>query len=183
VGKSVQLIETPRLVLRPFEEADLEAAFGWFGDADVMRFTPTGPDRSPQETGHRLARYRKHQAAHGFSKWAIVDRLSARLIGDSGLLVLPDLGWTDLGFRLSREYWGQGFATEAANAWARTAFENCGVTELGAFCHLRNVASLHVLAKIGFRELGRCQVMGMESIVFALVPDDLKGREARLTTG
>lgn len=54
------VIETPRLVMRPFEVADVEQAFLWFGDPQVMRYTPTGPDASIERTGERLARYREH---------------------------------------------------------------------------------------------------------------------------
>jgi RimJ/RimL family protein N-acetyltransferase len=48
-------IETSRLILRPFEQSDAQAAFQWFGDPVVMRFTLTGPDKSVEETITRLA--------------------------------------------------------------------------------------------------------------------------------
>jgi RimJ/RimL family protein N-acetyltransferase len=83
-------LETSRLILSPFESSDLEAAFGWFGDPIVMRFTPTGPDTSIDQTKARLANYQAHQATHGFSKWIILERPSRRAIGDSGLLKIED---------------------------------------------------------------------------------------------
>ena len=64
-------IDTSRLILRPFESDDVEAAFGWLGDPTVMRFTPTGPDTSIEQTKARLANYQEHQTVHGFSKWII----------------------------------------------------------------------------------------------------------------
>src|SRR6266702_2298371 len=88
-----------------------EAAFAWFGDPIVMRFTPTGPDASPQQTKARLGKYHEHQTAHGFSKWIILDRGSARPMGDAGLLVLKEYGWIDFGVRLAQSYWGKGLAT------------------------------------------------------------------------
>lgn len=166
------MIETARLTLRPFEDADVEEAFQWFGDPTVMRFTPSGPDRSLEQTMARLVSYRTHQARHGFSKWIIVDRSSSRAIGDSGLLVLDEYGWIDLGFRLSRPHWGKGVATEAASAWVRAAFETHHLIEVGAFTHPDNAASLRVLDKLGFRRVRQGTVMGMDSIVFALTPAD-----------
>jgi RimJ/RimL family protein N-acetyltransferase len=83
-------IETERLVLRPFEVADTEAAFGWYGDPIVIRFTPSGPDASIEQTEAGLANYREHQIAHGFSKWMILDRRSKLPIGDSGVLLLKE---------------------------------------------------------------------------------------------
>jgi len=164
-------IETERLILRPFEVADTEAAFCWFGDPVVMRFTPNGPDASIEQTKARLANYRDHQIAHGFSKWMILDRRSELPIGDSGLLVPGEQGWIDLGFRLAQQYWGKGLATEAGYAWVRVAFDELHIDRLGAFAHPKNAASIRVLEKLGFRA-ERCHtVMGMDSIVFSLNAD------------
>ncbi|PYT71648.1 MAG: hypothetical protein DMG39_12410 [Acidobacteria bacterium] len=96
-------------------------------------------------------------------------------IGDSGLLVLQDYGWVDLGFRFAQPYWGKGLATEVASAWVRTAFDELGVSRLGAFVHPENVASIHVLEKVGFRAERHEMVMGMDSIVFSLDVKTSKG--------
>jgi [ribosomal protein S5]-alanine N-acetyltransferase len=143
-------IETERLILRPFEVSDAGAAFAWFGDPVVMRFTPTGPDKSFEDTEARLALFMEHQKAHGFSKWLVLNRASGVAIGDSGLLVLRDYGWIDLGFRLAQPYWGKGFATEVASVWVRAAFDEFGLGRLGAFAHPENRASIRVLETLGF---------------------------------
>lgn|SRR5215469_3502716 len=168
------MIATRRLILRPFKSSDAQAAFEWFGDPVVMRFTPTGPDKSVEETITRLAGYQYHQKAHGFSKWLIRERDSGIAIGDSGLLVLPECGWVDLGFRFAQPYWGKGLATEVASAWVRAAFDEFRVGQLGAFVHLKNIASIRVLEKVGFHAERRDMVMGMDSIVFFL---DTAGRK------
>ena len=165
-------IETSRLILRPFEPTDAEAAFGWFGDPVVMRFTPTGPDASIGQTDARLDKYRKHQIAHAFSKWIIVDRNTGHLIGDSGLLVLQDYGWIDLGFRLAQPYWGKGLATEVASAWVHAAFKDLNIDRLAAFVHPQNAASIRVLVKLRFRLERRDTIMGMSSILFHLNAKD-----------
>ena len=161
-----ETLETRRLLLRPFQSSDAQVAFGWFGDPIVMRFTPTGPDKSIEETERRLAGYQKHQNTHGFSKWVVLDRDSRVAIGDSGLIVLQEYGWVDLGFRFARQHWNNGFATEVASAWVIAALE-FRVAELGAFVHPDNVASIRVLEKVGFRAKRLQTVMGMKSIVFS----------------
>ena len=161
-------IETQRLILRPFEAADARAAYGWFGDPVVMRFTPRGPDRNIEETTTRLANYQEHQIAHGFSKWITLDRRMKLPIGDSGLLVLKDYGWIDLGFRLVQPCWGKGLATEMASAWVRAAFGELRLDRVRAFVHPENLASIRVLAKLRFREERRDTIMGMNSILFLL---------------
>ena len=167
-GEMENRIATNRLILRPFELSDAEAAFRWLGDSLVMRFTPTGPDKSIDETRARLAGFIDHQKAHSFSKWLVVDRHSGVSIRDSGLLVLPDYGWVDLGFRFAQPYWGKGLATEVASAWVRAAFEKLRLNQLGAFVHPENAGSIRVLEKVGFRMDRHETVMGMDSIVFFL---------------
>jgi ribosomal-protein-alanine N-acetyltransferase len=174
-------IETSRLIVRPFESADAEAAFGWFGDPLVMRFTPTGPDASLQQTKARLASYQEHQIAHGFSKWIIMDRGSARPIGDSGLLVLKEYGWIDLGVRLAQPYWGRGLATETASAWVHAAFDEFQLDRLAAFVHPENLAAIRILEKLRFRIDRRDTIMGMNSIVFSLDAKNARAIEDRLT--
>ncbi len=78
------IIETRRLLLRPFELIDAEAAHEWFGDPLVMKYTPTGADGSVEKTRDRVRTYQAHQTAHGFSKWLIADRESGKPIGDAG---------------------------------------------------------------------------------------------------
>jgi [ribosomal protein S5]-alanine N-acetyltransferase len=133
-----------------------------------MQFTPAGPDKSIEETRARLVGYHNHQKVHGFSKWPILESHSGVAIGDSGLLVLQDYGWVDLGLRFAQPCWGKGLATEVVFAWVRTAFDELGVNRLGAFVHPENVASIHVLEKAGFRAERHEMVMGMDSIVFFL---------------
>ena len=176
-GKTLRVrsrIETGRLILRPFEEGDAEAAFTWFGDPEVMRFTTTGPDSSIEKMKARLAKYREHQVMHGFSKWIILDRATGSAIGDSGLIHLEEYGRIDLGYRFAKPYWGKGLATEAAAAWVRAAFDDFQIERLTAFVHPENVASIRVLEKVGFRSEGREKIMGMDAIVFSLVAKDAR---------
>ena len=170
-------LETSRLILRPFESGDVEAAFGWFGDPIVMRFTPSGPETSIEQTKARLANYQAHQTKHGFSKWIILERPSGRAIGDSGLLKLEDQGWIDLGFRLAQPYWGKGLATEAASAWVRAAFDEFHIDRLTALVHPENVTSIRVLEKLRFHADRRETIMGMNSILFSLDAKDVRGLE------
>lgn len=159
-------IETPRTVLQPFSEEDAEAAFGWLGDPTVMRFIPSGLDASVEDTRKRIAMYREHQAAHGFSRWVIRDLASGSLIGDCGLLLLAAAGGIDLGFRFAVPHWGKGLATEVAQAWVRAAVEDLHLSRLVAFAHPQNLASLRVLEKVGFRRTGVGRVMGMDAVTF-----------------
>ena len=158
--------QTERLELRPFRADDVEAAHTWFGDADVMRFMPSGPDRSVQATAERLAAYIEHQQRHGFSKWIAIDRASGQPVGDAGLMYLHGTDDVELGYRLKRTEWGRGLATELALAWMRHAFDELRLARLVAFTHPENAASLRVLAQCDFVFDGRKPVLGMDALVF-----------------
>ena len=77
--------------------------------------------------------------------------------------------------RFAQPYWGKGLATEVASAWVRTAFDESGVSRLGAFVHPENAASIRVLEKVGFRAERHEMVMGVDSIVFSLDAKTSKG--------
>jgi [ribosomal protein S5]-alanine N-acetyltransferase len=171
-------IQTARTTLRPFIEADAEAAFEWFGDAEVMRFTPAGPDITIAHTRERIIRYIQHQTHHGFSKWLILERESGLPIGDAGLQLLEELGPVpDVGFRLIRSRWQRGLATEVAAAWVLRSLTIHGLDRLNAFAHVDNVASHRVLEKVGFLRTKREMIMGMDSFTYVLVRQ--QGEECR----
>jgi ribosomal-protein-alanine N-acetyltransferase len=88
---------------------------------------------------------------------------------------LHEYGWVDLGFRFAQPYWGKGLATEVASAWVRVAFDEFRVGRLGAFVHPKNVASIRVLEKVGFRAERQDMVIGMDSIVFSLDENARRG--------
>ena len=173
------MLETSRLLLRPFEPDDAEVAFGWFGDPAVMRFMAGGPHTRVQQTRKRLRAYQKQQARLGFSKWIVIEKHSGRAIGDSGLIVLSEVGLApDLGFRFAQGYWGRGYATEVATAWITAAFETFGLHAVSAFAHVEHLRSRRVLEKVGFRFQARQFVMGLDSATYSLTAEDYTSKIA-----
>lgn len=152
--------------MRPFSDQDVDVAFAWFGDPEVMRYT-RGPDPGVDATRERIASYRDHQDRLGFSRWIVLDKRTDAPIGDAGLLVLAEVGpLPDLGYRLVRSQWGQGLASEIANAWVSAAFEVLGLTGVSAFADLDNIASHRVLEKAGFTCTARRIIRGRDSYAF-----------------
>jgi ribosomal-protein-alanine N-acetyltransferase len=143
-------IETPRTRLRPFERTDAATAFAWFNDPDVMQFIPGGIDKTLGDTQHRINGYCKHQAKHGFSKRLILHRETGEAIGDSGLYLMPDGQRIELGFRLARPYWGQGYALEVGRAWLEWFDANMPGTPLFADVFPTHHRSQKVLKELGF---------------------------------
>ena len=159
-------IETERLRLRPFEEADAAEAFAWFSDVEVMRFIPRGPDRTPEDSHRRIEGYRDHQARFGFSKWLVEHRETGEAIGDSGLFHLPDGQRIELGFRLARPHWGKGLAAEAGRGWLTWWDTHLAGQPLFADVHPEHVRSQRVLSKLGFQPSHPEEVLGMTMMIY-----------------
>jgi len=161
----VDLIETPRLLLRPFGQGDAPLVHRVYSDPDVMRYVATGPMTDIATTERLLADYKAHQTRHGYSFWAVIERSSGALIGDAGLYRTPT-GEVELGYTLGLQWWGRGYATEAASAWLECAFSSLGIFEVVALAEPANVASLHVLEKLRMRRTGERIAFGRPHAVF-----------------
>jgi ribosomal-protein-alanine N-acetyltransferase len=161
----VDRLETPRLILRPFAAGDAPLVHRVYSDPEVMRYVATGPMADLAVTERLLADYDAHQKRLGYSFWAVIERASGELIGDSGLYRTPT-GEVELGYTLGTAWWGRGYATEAASAWLACAFGSLGIFEVVALAEPANVASMHVLEKLGMRRSGERIAFGRPHAVF-----------------
>ena len=110
-------LRTARLNLRAFTLEDAPAAHAVYSDADVMSHVGDGPVTDIASTEAMLRDYIAHQASHGFSFWAVIERASGAVIGDARLYLLGGHGpEVEVGYTLGRDWWGRGYATEAARS-------------------------------------------------------------------
>jgi RimJ/RimL family protein N-acetyltransferase len=158
---------TNRLELREFTDADIADAHRMYTDPEVMLYVGHGPVSGEAETRGMLAAYTAHQASHGFSFWAVVERASGALIGDAGLFLSQGVGpELEVGYTFARSRWGRGYATEAASACLGVAFGPLGFDEVIALVVPDNGRSLRVVAKLGMVPDGRRDAYGREHLVF-----------------
>jgi RimJ/RimL family protein N-acetyltransferase len=165
------MLETPRLLLRPFGPGDAERIHPIYSDPLVMRYVATGPMADFLVTERLLDDYNAHQQRHGYSFWAVIERSSGALIGDAGLYRTP-AGEVELGYTLGAAWWGRGYATEAASRWISAAFNELGVDEVVALAEPANTASLHVLTKLGLVPSGERIAFGRPHAVFRTTAHD-----------
>ena len=143
-------LETKRLYIRPFCAEDAEELHKVFGDARVMERIPGGPSPTLQETQRRLAKIIAHQETHGFSLWALIDKERGLLLGDCGLILVEGRGpEIELSYDIAYEFWGRGYATEAARECLRFGFENLKLNRIIALTYANHTASRRVIEKIG----------------------------------
>jgi ribosomal-protein-alanine N-acetyltransferase len=146
-------LTTARLRLRPFTAADRDAIHAVYADPEVMRYVGNGAHRTLEETDTALRIYGDVLARVGYSFLAVTELDGGALVGDGGLYPLSGQGPdVELGYTLARGAWGRGYATELGRALVDYAFEVLHVPRVVAQVEPANVASRHVLEKLGMSE-------------------------------
>lgn len=145
------MIETSRLLLRPWRDSDLIPFAEQNADPIVMRFL-SGPLTRAQSDAY-AQRAKQHFADHGFAKWAVEAPGVAPFIGAVGLShVRYEASFTpavEVAWRLNRRFWGQGYATEAARAAIADGFTRLRLAEIVAVTTLGNIPSQRVMERLG----------------------------------
>jgi RimJ/RimL family protein N-acetyltransferase len=148
---------TDRLALRRWRAEDRAAFAAINADPEVMRFIGTGAVLGRQLSDDLVTRLEREWETRGFGLWALSAREDPeqRLLGFCGLTVpmfLPSvLPAVEVGWRLAREAWGRGYATEAAGSALAFGFQEHGIEEILAIVDPGNERSLRVCAKLGMR--------------------------------
>jgi len=151
VSKFNTIIETNRLLLRPFTMDDVEASYQMNLDPEVSRYTGDGGVVDIFEMRNRIKDVIEGDyAKYGFGRFVVEWKETNEFIGFSGLKFLPDYDFVDLGYRFLQRFWGKGIATEAANASLDFAFQELKLNKVHAFAIRENQASTHVIDKLGF---------------------------------
>jgi RimJ/RimL family protein N-acetyltransferase len=147
------LIETERLILRRWRAADLAPFAAMMADPEVGDWL--GGTRTRAEARAELARTEAALEASGFGMWAIERLDDGQFIGGAmlrpvheSLQVAPAV---EVGWRLARDGWGHGYATESAAALLRHGFEDLGIPEIVAFTADTNLRSQAVMRRLGMR--------------------------------
>lgn len=146
-------LETERLMLRRFTQADVDNLVALDSDPEVMRFL-TGGAPTPRavienETLPRILR--DYERFAGYGVCAAIEKSSGDFVGWLSLRPYDaaDPGTVELGYRLRRESWGRGYATEGARALIRKAFTELGARRVYATTYQDNLASRRVMEKAG----------------------------------
>src|SRR5438552_3356913 len=147
-------IETERLLIRPFEPgSDGDAMARVYCDPEVMRLISGGTLAGRDAVTALLDTYANAQAERGFSSWGVVERRTGRLIGDVGFGIFEPTGDVELGYTLTRDRWGRGYATEAAGACLAAGLAHIDVPRIVAVMDAENEASMRVAERIGMTRI------------------------------
>jgi RimJ/RimL family protein N-acetyltransferase len=148
------VVETERLILRPWNDGDAEPFARLNADPRVMEFI--SPPLSREASDAMIFRARAHLEQHGFGPLAAECKVTGRLIGFIGLVVPSfEAHFTpcvEIGWRLAFESWGQGLATEGAKGVLRLGFGRWGLKEVVSFTASANLRSRRVMEKLGMTQ-------------------------------
>ena len=149
------ILHTARLRLEPMADAHCAGLHRLNSDPEVMRYI-TGQPETPDETRALIARVQGRWATFGFGWWTVLDAASGAVVGAAGVNRLDHdpANPHEVGWRLRRDCWGKGLATEAAHAVLRHVFVTLDAPVACAIRHPDNLASQRVMERLGMRPAG-----------------------------
>jgi len=148
------IIETSRVLLRHWGDEDLEPWIVMNADPETMLFFPR--TSAAEESTASFQRLKNNLQANDFGLWAAEEKLSGEFMGFvgiswQGIPTLSEPKCQEIGWRLAKRYWGNGYATEAATEVLNYASKTLKLTELYSITSELNLPSINVMKKIGLQ--------------------------------
>ncbi len=170
-ARQAPVLETARLILRPYQAEDLDAQAKAMGDPEIVRYLGATPF-SREDTWRRILCAPGLWALLGYGYWAVVAREDGRYLGQLGFAdfrreMTPSIeGLPEIGWIFTPEGQGQGFATEAALAALAWADEVLKAREIVAIIDAANAPSIRVAEKCGLSENEPASYRGEPILLF-----------------
>ena len=150
------ILETERLILRPFEKSDVEAFFEMDKNPEVHKYLWNKPILSINEVYESIEMIKQQYKDNNIGRFAMILKETSDFIGWAGLkyntkIVNNKINFYDIGYRLNEDFWGKGYASEASFAWLDYGFDVMNIQQMTAAAHTDNIASNRILQKIGMK--------------------------------
>ncbi len=153
--EEIPSLETKRLILRGMAKTDANAVFRIFSDEEVMKYYEIDPLTEVGQAQSWIEGSKHRFASKGLARWGITLKGENTVLGTGGYV-----GWNkssfcgEISYDLARMYWNRGIMTEAVRAIVQFGFEYMNLNRIQAIVVSENIASLHLLEKLGFQEEG-----------------------------
>ena len=159
-------LETERLLLRPFRNADHAAYAGMCADPEVMQYLGTGVTLNAMESWRSIASMLGHWQLLGYGMFAAEVKATGELAGRVGFLDPPGWPGFELGWVLGRKHWGKGYAIEGARACLDYAFGPLARDRVISLIRPGNERSIRVAERLGERLAGEVELLGSKALVY-----------------
>lgn len=144
------IIETDRLILRPFQLEDFKAVYEFGSNEEVNKYTGDVLIESLDVAKELIEKVWLYDyQTYGYGRLATIYKPDNKLIGFAGLKYLASMEETDIGFRFLPEYWGKGIATESSKAILKHGFNLLKLKRIIGIAMPENIASNKVLERVG----------------------------------
>ncbi len=162
------ILETERLSLREMTRSDADHLLEVFADPIAMQHYPSTIDRDGAIAW--IERARASYARHGFGFWIVERKEDRRFLGQCGLLVQDVHGATEVevAYLFARQFWGHGYATEAARACRDWAFTHLAIPRAVSLIRVENLPSIRVAERNGMRPVSSLVKAGYPHRVYAI---------------
>ena len=137
-------------------------------DPDVIKYTGDAAFESIEEASMFLKNY-DHYEVYGMGRWAVILKENGAFCGWCGLKYTPAQDEYDIGFRLLKDYWNKGIATEAAKACIEYGFTKLNIKRIVGRAMADNQASVRVLEKIGLKYLTTYNFEGEAGVIYEIL--------------
>jgi [ribosomal protein S5]-alanine N-acetyltransferase len=145
------ILQTPRLTLRRFTQADTNLLLQLNSNPEVLKYLHEPPLATEEQALHILNTIILPQYKNNLGRWAMHLKTTHEFIGWCGLKYLAEANEIDLGYRLMQNFWGNGYAYEAAKHTVEYGFNQLNLKTIIGRAHIENIASLKILEKIGMQ--------------------------------
>lgn len=166
------ILETNRLFLRKFKPQDEALLFPLLSDPEVMRFYPKPLNR--RETREWLGKILRSYHKYGISWWAVHRKEKQDFIGQIGIIVqtLEEEDKVGLSYMIHKQYWQQGYTTEAARAVLEHGFTTLKLSRIICLVRPSNIPSNSVARKLGFHIESTISYRGYKHYLYVLTKED-----------
>ena len=171
------IIETERLILRPFTLDDLPEMMRLRADADVVRYLGGIEMQTPEFIEKRHKFYMDCRERYGFSMSPAIRKADDAFVGWGGLQPLEETGEIEVGYGFGKPFWGLGYATEVAAAWMRYGFEEAQLARIVAVANPENMASRHVMEKLGMKYEKNAMHYKTDCVFYSIAREEFVPRE------
>ena len=175
---SIPSLTTSRLNLRPFALSDAEPLHRILSQANILQYFPGSSSPSLKRVEALIQRQLTHWETHGLGWWAAQPKDHSELAGWNGLQYLPETEEVEIGYLLSKPFWGRGMATEGARAGIHFGFETLGLQTIVGIVHPEDAASAHVLEKLGMACTGPAVYFEMDVLRYEVGREEWRMRES-----
>jgi [ribosomal protein S5]-alanine N-acetyltransferase len=161
------ITETERLIIREILPTDIDEMFELHSDPEVHLYLGNKMITSKEKVGEAIDFVRQQYIDYGVGRWAMINKKSNEFIGWTGLEFVTKetnnhKNYYDLGYRLIKRFWGQGFATESAFASMDYAFDKLNAKEIYAIADCKNDGSNKILKKVGLQFIETFDLEGVK---------------------